>query len=720
MSIKQLQGFIGQTNIAEDLDEEVLTAIGSRVKRQYDEDLASMTDWNESVKNGVDLMKQEWESKSTPWEGASNYKDPLLSQASVQFGDRATLELLRGKELIAAEVIGVDTQGEKEKSADRATTMMNYQVNHDMNDWRSGQERLFYILPNVGVVFKKMTYDPDERQAEAVLIQYPDFVVNQATTDMNSCRSFSQSMDMSANEVEYRVRTGKWLALREEPNNEKDIDKKGDAGSNEAEKVTDSIDNPEMYIEQQTFFDIDEDGYEEPYIVTMHHKSNEVVRIVARFDEQSIFVRLNDRVIPLSDALAVRQKEEIESFGGMEALNLMGLPEPEVDPDTLDLVKIVPFQQITKYGFIPAPDGTFLDLGYSHLLGALTQSLNASTNQITDRATLNNVGGGLLSKEFRKDMGAFRLRIGEWRRTNVPADKMNGILPNPTGEPSQALFTMVEKTREVGQKLLATVDISGQITAQTSPTTALAIIQEGMIPTSALFKRILNAESNEFRILFRLNQRTLDNEEYQEILDDPQANVETDFNIKSMDISPTASAEMSTKMQRIQVAQIELEQFDRVLQTGGNPVPIVKNFFDAIGSQIIDQIYPEEGSMSPAEQKQLQQLQQAQEKANQLQELQLQILEREQNRLDQDSQADREETAAKVAKLGAELEETLMNAAKLGEEAETEALNNQLTKYTANVQIALDKLLAVGAINDRNIAASPALQAPINPARTIQ
>jgi hypothetical protein len=187
-----------------------------------------------------------------------------------------------------------------------------------------------------------------------------------------------------------------------------------------------------------------------------------------------------------------------------------------------------------------------------------------------------------------------------------------------------------------------------------------------------------------------------------------------------MDVSPTANAEMSSKMQRIQTASIELEQFDRVLQAGGNPLPILENYFEAVGSTLIDRIFPEEGSMTEQEKQQLDQLKQAQEQANQLQQLQLQILAREQDRLDADSAEDRRKTAAEVEKLGAELEETLMNAAKLGEEAETEALNNQITKYTASVGIALDQLLARGAVNDRNITASPALQAPANIQRPVQ
>jgi len=81
MSIERLQKFIGKTNIAEDLDEETLVKIGKRVMRQFKEDEESMEDWVKGVENGIELMKQEFESEP----GKSKYKDPLLTEASIAF-----------------------------------------------------------------------------------------------------------------------------------------------------------------------------------------------------------------------------------------------------------------------------------------------------------------------------------------------------------------------------------------------------------------------------------------------------------------------------------------------------------------------------------------------------------------------------------------------------------------------------------------------------------
>ena len=95
MAIKEILEFIGQENIADDLEPDVLSDLGREVKRRFDEDWQSMQEWMDSVDHGVKLMKQEFNTKSTPWDGASNFKSPILSEASISFGDKATLEILR-------------------------------------------------------------------------------------------------------------------------------------------------------------------------------------------------------------------------------------------------------------------------------------------------------------------------------------------------------------------------------------------------------------------------------------------------------------------------------------------------------------------------------------------------------------------------------------------------------------------------------------------------
>jgi chaperonin GroES len=704
VAIKELLEFVGKQNIADKLDDETLATLGQRVKRQFDEDTESMKDWIEGVDEGQKLAKPEYRGKSQPWQGASNFKSPILAEARTSFGDKASLEILRAKNLLKADIIGKDREGTKKELADRVIEAMNYQINYTMSSWRKEQKRLMYSLPDQGCMFKKTVFDPLIGENVSHVIQYPNFAVNQATTTIEKARSFTQVLDVDQNGMLERQAAGVWL--------DKDLfpeDSDGDEGSNEAGGVVHAAENDFRFLEQHCFADLDNDGYEEPYVVTIHEQTMKIVRIVPRYDIQSFIVKTKEgRVLNLVEKI---KRDNIAAF---EA----GQPLPgEPNLDEVKLVSVIPVVQITKYGFIPAPDGTFLDVGYSHLLGAIVQSVNAITNQVTDSGSLRNMGGGFLAKGFRKKMGPIKTKPGEYIETNLSAQNLHqGILPNPNPEPSTVLFAMLEKLEAQGKGYAAIIDASGQIQANTAPTTALAIIQESMVSVSALMGRVIDSMSDEFKILFNLNRRTFDPELYKTILDDPQANSQSDFNNESMDIMPTASAEMSSKMQRIQLATVEMEQVANgtVVAAGGNPGPIVRNFFERIGSENVDDIFPEQPTDAQAEemakfnaQKEMEnQMAQSQLELTQLQ---TQILMREQDRLDADTKRKIDGTIGQLTRWQAQ------NMLDL-EKAESEDVKNNISKYTTEVQTSIDTLTAIGADDDRrrNIRDKAAAQQAAN------
>jgi len=713
MAIKDIIEFIGQENIADDILEsengkQKLADLGQEVKRRFDEDWQSMQEWMEAVDQSVKLMKQEFNTKSTPWDGASNFKSPILSEASISFGDKAVLEILRPRNLVKADIIGKDLQGQKKELSERVTEAMNYQVNYGMKHWRDDQETMLYVLPNVGCIFKKTVFDPLEGKTASHIIEYPNFAVNQSTRNIATARSFTQILDVDLSGANMRMDAGIWSDVELYPE-----DSGGDEGSNEAAGTLHAEDNPDRFLEQHCFADLDEDGIDEPYIITIHENTMTIVRIVARFDKRSFMVKTEQgQIMNLVDVIG--RETERATQAGEELVD-------KVDLTNLKLIRVEPVEQITKYGFIPSPNGTFLDLGYAHLLGAITQGVNTTTNQLTDAGTLRNTGGGFLAKGFRKKMGPLKLKIGQYQSTEIAAkDLQSGILPNPSPEPSSILFALNEKLEAQGRNFAAIVDAGGQITANTAPTTALALIQESLISTSALMGKVLKGMSSEFQIIFKLNQTTFDPELYKTILDDPEANALLDFNNQTLDIKPTASPEMSSKLQRIQLSDVEMSQIPMVIQAGGNPGPIVRNFYERIGSDNVDEIFPEQPTDAQAQE--IAQFRQAQELQNQIQtqqlelsELQTEILMREQDRLDA-------ETTIKIDKAISDITKNMADNILTLEKAETEDVKNQISKYTAQSQAMIDAITAIGAENDRASVRRDerAAQQTANIPRTIQ
>lgn len=558
--------FIPKANVADQFSDDMLNKVGQNVNNGFIADLSSMDEWNDFNKRGLELVKQEKNAKSTPWDGASNFKSPTLMQAALKFSDRASTELLRQDDIVKTKIIGKDLDGEKAKSAERVAEYSNFQINVQMEEWREEHETLIYKLPYDGCAFKKTFFDQRLGRSMSNIILYPDFVVNNRVKSISRLRRFSTQFELSHNDILERQNQGLWLDIEISAIS----DSEDTEDQAEADKMTD-------FIEQQGYFDLDGDGYEEPYTFTIAKHSSQIVRITPRFEPSDVLV-----------------KDE-KNRRATDLASLMTVDGLAVVDGKREVVRIRPVNDITKYSFLHDPEGGFLDIGYSYILGALTNAINATTNQLVDAGTLANTGGGWLAKGFRKKMGNSPFKPGEYKQTGISAqDLSNGIFPRPIQDASPTLFSMMQLFISSSQELSASADLSQTIGANAPATTTLALVQEQQQSAGAIILRIYRAMASEFKKLFILNSKFLDPQEYQEVLDDPEANFEFDFDLRRMNIVPVANPEISSQIQRIQQAQTEVSQVELVAMAGGNIRPIIENFYEAIGSQRMEEIFPEE------------------------------------------------------------------------------------------------------------------------------
>ena len=647
-------------NIADMFSDQVLASVGANVINGYQADKQSMEGWSELVELGMELVKQETTAKSTPWEGASNFKSPSLMQAALKWSDRASTELLRQRDIVKTAIIGKDKDGEKQKQAERVSVYSNFQLNIEMEEWRDEHEKLLYKVPYDGVVFKKTFFDFREGRPMSNVITYPNFVVNNGTDSITRLRRFSETIDLSKNEVLERQRQGIWS----------DVNLSFGATSEDSDEDQAEADEITTFIEQQGYFDLDNDGYEEPYTFVVELSSRQVVRIIPRFEPSDVMVKdeANHRAARLSSVM--------DLDGSIPATN-----------GELEIVRIKPINNITKYGFLRDPEGGFLDVGYSHLLGAMTSGINATTNQLVDAGTLSNRQSGWLAKGFRRKMGNSSFKPGEWKQTGINAqDLHNGVVPLPVKEPSGTLFSLMQFMISSSQELSASADLTKALGANAPATTTLALVQEQQQSAGAIILRIYRSMTAEFNKLFVLNSKFVDPEEYKEVLDDPEANFEQDFNVNQMDIVPIANPEISSKIQRIQQAEAELSRIELVRAVGGDIRSIVKRFYEAIGSQNVDEIFPDLG---PQEQLQkllsenpdlAQMISGEAERLDLIAASQTDAIANEEERKDLEAAINADKVQSEISKNESA---TILNL----EKAETEQTKNELSVYTSELDL---------------------------------
>lgn len=534
---EKLANYIDDVNIAEHLPEEELHKIGSDVYAGFDLDLGTRVDWDKAMEEWLRLAKQTVEPKTYPWPKASNVKYPLLSTAAMQFGARAYPSLVPSNEqVVKARVIGKDPTGEKLDRAERVSIYMSYQLMDEMEGWEEDMDKMLIMLPILGTLFKKTYWDSVKKVNCSRLVLPKNLVVNYWSKCLPTSERVSEIIEMSPRVLKERQMAGLFL----------DIDL-GEAPQPVAMMQTKEVyaqpalddTTPYTLIEQHTYLDLDNDGYKEPYIVTIHKESTKVLRIVARFDEES-FV----------------WKEGTE------------------DSSSPVLVKIEPIQYYTKFGFIPNPDGGFYDMGFGCLLGPLNESVNTLINQLVDSGTLHNLQSGFLGKGLRLKMGESRFTPGEWKSVNATGDDLRKqIVPLPTKEPSAVLFQLMGALITSGKELASVAEIFvGKMPGQNTPaTTTMASIEQGMKVFTAVYKRIFRSLSEEFRKLYKLNQKYLNKEEYVGILDIQIG--QDDFNTEDHDIFPGADPQAISSTEKLMKAQGLMELLPSGLL---NPVEVIK------------------------------------------------------------------------------------------------------------------------------------------------
>ena len=524
-NIEFLQKNIDARNIAADMGENDLESIGRKCMYGYNRDCESRFEWEKQTEEGLKIARQITEQKNYPFSGASNVKYPLIATAAIQFASRAYPQIIQGENVVKAMCVGELTP-EKEARALRVGMHMSYQLMEQMEEWESDTDQLLTSLPVVGMYFRKTYFDPLWGRNMSISVSPMDLVINQNAKSMVTARRISERLMLYRNDVIEREQSG--------------IFRKG---SIECMQSEDDEDLPELFIEQHGWIDLDDDGYQEPYIVTIHADSEQVVRVVARYDE---------------DGIKVNSKGSI--------------------------VRIEPVHYYTDYGFLPDPSGGFYKLGFAHLLGPINESISTCINQLLDAGHLANVQGGFLGNGVRIPGGTLRIKPGQFQPVDVTGGTLrDNIFPFPFKEPSQVLFNLLGLLTEAGMKLAAVSEtMTGEMPGQNTPaTTVLAMIEQGLKVFTSIYKRVFRSLKSEYKKLYRLNRLYMDETEYINILDSQQAVFRQDYDLKDLNVVPVADPTISSEAQRLARAQALLNtmQFN---PTMSGKVAILRYYYDAV------------------------------------------------------------------------------------------------------------------------------------------
>lgn len=530
-------------NAAELFDKKELDDIAIKVKFQYDQDLTSCQAKFEELSRIMDMAMIISQEKSYPWNGASNVIYPLVANAAINFGSLCYPEIIQDGYVVKPKIIGSDNGiiklgavsgeptlneetgeyervgvGQKLERGNRVATMMNWQLMEQMPWWESDIDKEVHALPILGTLYKKVYYDPLKKMPVSELIFPNRIVINNGARDIDSA-TITQIIELYPQEILQRIRSGFYV------NFDYDINDLANETSNGASamstlpeaKTKNNVDihtQLHTFLEQHTWLDLDEDGFLEPYIVTIHYNSNKVVRIIPRFEEQDI---------------SRNEDGEVQE------------------------IKACKYFVIRR--FMPSFDGSFMGTGFGHLLMNVNEAINSTLNQMIDAGHLANTGGGLIAKNVKIRGGSLSVSPNEYKFVDVMGgDLASSIFPFPKSEPSNVLFTLLGALVEAGKELGSMKDaINAGMASNTAPTTMMILAEQGLKPIRSICMRYFKSIKEELKLLYDINRKYLSNDEYANVLDEPETkvSVKEDFDGRNFDIVPVADINAINSSQKL-------------------------------------------------------------------------------------------------------------------------------------------------------------------------
>ena len=554
--IDQLEAYHAMANIAEGLKQDILDRIASRVIEDFDTDLDSRSEWDRTMKDIMSYAKLTSEKKTYQGEPVSNVKYPIITTAAIQFAAKTYPEIIKGSDVVKPKIIGEDPDGQKAARGKRVCEHMSYQLLHETVDWEEGVDQLLFTLPVVGCAFKKTYYDVNEQQNVSEMVFADDLVVSYYTKSLEKANRITHVIELTKNEIVERIRSKTFLDF--------DIETLGHPDAGDGKETSDE-DSPHTFLEQHRWWDIDEDGYQEPYIVTVHKATQKLVRIVARFELSGI--KTNDKG---------------------------------------EILRIEPVHYFTRFLFMPAIDGSFYGMAFGTLLNSINASANSALNQLLDAGAAANRPSGFLGRGIQLGKSkSLTLDRGEWKAVQCTGDDLRkNIVPAPTKEPSPTLFQLLGVLVEAGKELSGQTEIMGGQSPSSNIAfpTILALIEQGLQVYSGIQKRIYRSLYKEYQKIRRLNMLYLSDEKYSTVLDTPQAIRKKDYNDADLDMIPVSDPTSITNMQRTMKAAALLE----LTGQGLNDDEIRKRYLEALQTEDIDAIFPEDQGLDPMAELELQ------------------------------------------------------------------------------------------------------------------
>ena len=504
------------TNLAESLGEEVLSPLGNKLYDQYTEYKESRGDWEQSYREGLELLGFKYERRTEPFRGASGVNHPVLAEAVTQFQAQAYKELLPADGPVRTQILGAITP-EKQDQSHRVKDFMNYQIMDQMKEYEPEFDQMLFYLPLSGSTFKKVYYDDLLGRAVSKFVPADDLIVPYSANSLDDAEAIIHVIKISENELRKQQVAGFYrdIELGNPPVTENQLEDK----KLELEGI--SKDGQEdQYTLYEIHTNLDLEGYEDmgpdgeptgiklPYVITIAEANQKILSIRRNYAE-------GDKMM-----------KKIQYF--------------------------------VQFKFLPGTG--FYGFGLIHMIGGLTRTATAALRQLLDAGTLANLPAGFKSRGIRIRDDAQPLQPGEFRDVDAPGGNIKDqFMTLPFKGPDATLLQLMGIVVSASQRFAAIADMQvGDMNQQAAVGTTVALLERGSRVMSAIHKRLYVGLKQEFKLLANVFKTYLP-PVYPYDVPGATRNVKVQDFDDRIDILPVADPNIFSQTQRISMAQSQLQ-----------------------------------------------------------------------------------------------------------------------------------------------------------------
>ena len=537
------------SNLAEDLDDDILNDISDEVIKNFEDSRSSRSDWEQTYVNGLDLLGFKYEDRTEPFQGSSGATHPVLAEAVTQFQALAYKELMPAGGPVRTQIIGLETP-DKVKQSQRVKEFMNYQLMINMKEYEPEFDQMLFNLPLSGSTFKKVYYDAILGRCVSKFVPAEDLYVPYTSTSLDDTDCIIHKVKMTKNDLIQSQLGGIYrdIDLDGNENYENDqITEKKDELTGVDPKNDDvyTILEAHIHLEIEGMEDIDPNteeptGIKFPYIVTLDEGSGKILSVTKNWEEQD------------------QLKKRKDYFVHFKFLPGLGF-----------------------YGF-----------GLIHMIGGLSRTATAALRQLLDAGTLSNLPAGFKMRGIRVRDEAQPLQPGEFRDVDAPGGRLDDAFKIlPFKGPDQTLLQLMGVVVQAGQRFASIADMQvGDGNQSAAVGTTVALLERGSRVMSAIHKRIYAAMKCEFSLLENVFTTYLPKFYPYDVVGGQNQIYQTDFDQK-IDIIPVADPNIFSQTQRITLAQTELQIAMSNPQLH-NVYHAYRHLYEALGVKDVDLVLP--------------------------------------------------------------------------------------------------------------------------------